>query len=70
MSYGGCEVMAIPNLIFRRRYVVYCRAQEGRMAVYYERFVTVQMTEKGTKMVNTPRITGSTAPMVVRSSRA
>ena len=25
MSYGGCEVMAIPSLIFRRRYVVYCR---------------------------------------------
>lgn len=24
MSYGGCEVMAIPSLIFRRRYVVYC----------------------------------------------
>ena len=40
------------------------------MAVYYERFVTVQMTEKGMKMVNTPRITGSTAPMVVRSLRA
>ena len=24
MSYGGCEVMALPSLIFRRRYVVYC----------------------------------------------
>ena len=24
MSYGGCEVVAIPSLIFRRRYVVYC----------------------------------------------
>lgn len=24
MSYGGCEVMAIPSLVFRRRYVVYC----------------------------------------------
>lgn len=24
MSYGGCEVMAIPSLIFRRKYVVYC----------------------------------------------
>ncbi|MFQ5942416.1 MAG: DUF6410 domain-containing protein [Anaerolineales bacterium] len=24
MSYGGCEVTAIPSLIFRRRYVVYC----------------------------------------------
>lgn len=24
MSYGGCEVMAFPSLIFRRRYVVYC----------------------------------------------
>ncbi len=24
MSYGGCEVMAIPSLIFRCRYVVYC----------------------------------------------
>lgn len=24
MSYGGCEVMAIPSLLFRRRYVVYC----------------------------------------------
>ena len=24
MSYGGCEVMAIPSLIFGRRYVVYC----------------------------------------------
>ena len=24
MSYGGCEVMAIPSLIFSRRYVVYC----------------------------------------------
>jgi hypothetical protein len=24
MSYGGCEVAAIPSLIFRRRYVVYC----------------------------------------------
>lgn len=24
MSYGGCEVMAIPSLVFRHRYVVYC----------------------------------------------
>ena len=24
MSYGGCEVMAIPSLVFHRRYVVYC----------------------------------------------
>jgi Family of unknown function (DUF6410) len=24
MSYGGCEVLAIPSLIFGRRYVVYC----------------------------------------------
>ena len=24
MSYGGCEVMALPSLIFRRRYTVYC----------------------------------------------
>ncbi|HEX9595849.1 MAG TPA: DUF6410 domain-containing protein [Anaerolineales bacterium] len=24
MSYGGCEVLAIPSLIFRRKYVVYC----------------------------------------------
>lgn len=24
MSYGGCEVMAIPSLIFGQRYVVYC----------------------------------------------
>ena len=24
MSHGGCEVMALPSLIFRRRYVVYC----------------------------------------------
>lgn len=24
MSYGGCEVMAIPSLIFHRRYVIYC----------------------------------------------
>jgi hypothetical protein len=24
VSYGGCEVMAIPSLIFRKRYVVYC----------------------------------------------
>ena len=24
MSYGGCEVMALPSLIFRKRYVVYC----------------------------------------------
>lgn len=24
MSYGGCEVIAIPSLIFRRRYTVYC----------------------------------------------
>lgn len=24
MSYGGCEVMAIPSLVFQRRYVVYC----------------------------------------------
>lgn len=24
MSYGGCEVVAIPSLIFRRRYTVYC----------------------------------------------
>jgi hypothetical protein len=24
MSYGGCEVMAMPSLIFRKRYVVYC----------------------------------------------
>ena len=24
MSYGGCEVMALPSLIFRRRYVVDC----------------------------------------------
>lgn len=24
MSYGGCEVVAIPSLILRRRYVVYC----------------------------------------------
>lgn len=24
MSYGGCEVVAIPTLILRRRYVVYC----------------------------------------------
>ncbi len=24
MSYGGCEVMAIPSVVFRRRYVVYC----------------------------------------------
>ncbi|MFQ5921764.1 MAG: DUF6410 domain-containing protein [Anaerolineales bacterium] len=23
-SYGGCEVMALPSLIFRRRYFVYC----------------------------------------------
>lgn len=24
MSYGGCEVIAIPSLIFRRRYTLYC----------------------------------------------
>lgn len=24
MSYGGCEVIALPSLIFRRRYTVYC----------------------------------------------
>lgn len=24
MSYGGCEVLALPTLIFRRRYTVYC----------------------------------------------
>lgn len=24
LSYGGCEVMAIPTLVFGRRYVVYC----------------------------------------------
>lgn len=24
MSYGGCEVLAIPSLIFQRRYTVYC----------------------------------------------
>lgn len=24
MSYGGCEVLAIPTFIFRRRYTVYC----------------------------------------------
>lgn len=24
ISYGGCEVMAIPSLVFRRKYVVYC----------------------------------------------
>lgn len=24
MSYGGCEVVAIPSLVFRRRYTVYC----------------------------------------------
>jgi hypothetical protein len=24
MSYGGCEVMAIPSLIFGRRYIIYC----------------------------------------------
>lgn len=24
MSNGGCEVMAIPSLIFRRKYVIYC----------------------------------------------
>jgi hypothetical protein len=24
MSYGGCEVVALPSLIFRRRYTVYC----------------------------------------------
>lgn len=24
MSYGGCEVVAIPSLIFRRRYTLYC----------------------------------------------
>ena len=24
ISYGGCEVMAIPSLLFRRKYVVYC----------------------------------------------
>ena len=24
MSYGGCEVIAIPSLIFGQRYVVYC----------------------------------------------
>ncbi len=24
MSYGGCEVLAIPTLIFKRRYTVYC----------------------------------------------
>lgn len=24
MSYGGCEVVAIPSLIFQRRYTVYC----------------------------------------------
>jgi hypothetical protein len=24
MCYGGCEVMAIPSLIFHRHYVVYC----------------------------------------------
>ena len=24
MSYGGCEVAAIPSFIFRRKYVVYC----------------------------------------------
>lgn len=24
MGYGGCEVVAIPSLLFRQRYVVYC----------------------------------------------
>jgi hypothetical protein len=24
MSYGGCEVVALPTLLFKRRYVVYC----------------------------------------------
>lgn len=24
MSYGGCEVVAIPSLMFRRRYTLYC----------------------------------------------
>lgn len=24
MSYGGCEVLALPTLVFRRRYTVYC----------------------------------------------
>lgn len=24
MSYGGCEVVAIPSLIFRKRYTLYC----------------------------------------------
>lgn len=24
MSYGGCEVVAVPSLVFRRRYTVYC----------------------------------------------
>ncbi len=24
MSYGGCEVVAMPSLLFRRRYAVYC----------------------------------------------
>ena len=23
-SYGGCEVVALPNLLFRRHYTVYC----------------------------------------------
>jgi hypothetical protein len=24
MSYGGCEVVALPALLFKRRHVVYC----------------------------------------------
>jgi hypothetical protein len=24
MRYGGCEVVAVPSLLFGKRYVVYC----------------------------------------------
>ena len=44
--------------------------RKGEWPFIYERFITVQLTEPGTMMVNTPRITGITAPTAPRSPRA